>query len=247
MSAIRLTNVTVDFAIHNSSSLSAQLHLFSKLGGKIAASKQAVVVRALNGVNLEFQKGDRIGIIGHNGAGKTTLLRVVAGVYEPTGGTIAIDGRLSSFTDITLGMDPEATGLDNIIFRCVFMGLSFAQARRLLPSIAEFSELGEYLNLPVRTYSTGMYLRLAFAISTSIDPEIIIMDEMIGGGDASFIAKAQARLSQLLDRVEILILATHDAEIMRALCNRVVWLDHGEVREVGPLEEVMSHYRATTS
>ncbi len=156
---------------------------------------------------------------------------MLAGVYEPTFGSMSIDGRLSSFTDITLGMDPEATGLENIIFRCVFMGLSFAEARRLSPSIQEFSELGEFLRLPVRTYSTGMFLRLAFAISTSIEPDIIIMDEMIAGGDARFIEKAKARLTNLLERTKILVLATHGVEIMESLCNKVVWLDHGEVRK----------------
>ena len=191
MAHIRLSDVGVEFPIHNAHSRSLQLQVFGKLGGKLAQHKQAVFVRALQGVNLSFEDGDRVGIIGHNGAGKTTLLRVLAGVYEPTFGSISVDGRLSSFTDITLGMDPEATGLENIIFRCVFMGLSFAEARRLSPSIQEFSELGEFLRLPVRTYSTGMFLRLAFAISTSIEPDIIIMDEMIAGGDARFIEKAK--------------------------------------------------------
>ena len=191
MAHIRLSDVGVEFPIHNAHSRSLQLQVFGKLGGKLAQHNQAVFVRALQGVNLSFEDGDRVGIIGHNGAGKTTLLRVLAGVYEPTFGSISVDGRLSSFTDITLGMDPEATGLENIIFRCVFMGLSFAEARRLSPSIQEFSELGEFLRLPVRTYSTGMFLRLAFAISTSIEPDIIIMDEMIAGGDARFIEKAK--------------------------------------------------------
>ncbi len=150
---IRLFDVGVEFPIHNSHSRSLQLQVFGKLGGKLAQHKQAVFVQALQNVNLAFEDGDRVGIIGHNGAGKTTLLRVLAGVYEPTFGTMSIEGRLSSFTDITLGMDPEATGLDNIIFRCVFMGLSFAEARRLSPSIQEFSELGEFLRLPDPAYS----------------------------------------------------------------------------------------------
>jgi ABC-type polysaccharide/polyol phosphate transport system ATPase subunit len=144
-------------------------------------------------------------------------------------------------------MDPEATGLENIIFRCVFMGLTFAEARRLSPSIEEFSELGEFLRLPVRTYSTGMFLRLAFAISTSIEPDIIIMDEMIGGGDARFLEKAKARLSSLMERTKILVLATHGIEIMASLCNKVVWLDHGEVRETGSFEEVHPLYLAANA
>lgn len=246
MAHIRLSGVGVEFPIHNAHSRSLQLQVFGKLGGKLAQHNQAVFVRALQGVNLTFEDGDRVGIIGHNGAGKTTLLRVLAGVYEPTFGSMSIDGRLSSFTDITLGMDPEATGLENIIFRCVFMGLSFAEARRLSPSIQEFSELGEFLRLPVRTYSTGMFLRLAFAISTSIEPDIIIMDEMIAGGDARFIEKAKSRLTGLLRRTKIMVLATHGISTMEDLCNKVVWLDHGEVRKVGSFAEVHPLYLAAS-
>jgi ABC-type polysaccharide/polyol phosphate transport system ATPase subunit len=247
MTRIRLVDVTVDFPIHNASSRSLQLHVFGAIGGKLAEHNKAVVVRALNNISLEFGEGDRIGIVGHNGAGKTTLLRVLAGAYKPTRGTIDIQGRVTPFTDITLGMDPEATGLENIVFRCVFMGLTFAEAKRLSPSIEKFSELGEYLRLPVRTYSSGMFLRLAFAISTSIAPDIIIMDEMIAAGDARFIAKAEARLSELLQQAKILVFATHDARMMQRLCNKVVWLDHGQVRSVGSFEEISSAYLATTT
>lgn len=246
MAHIKLNDVGVEFPIHNAHSRSLQLQVYSSLGGKLAQHNQAVFVRALNGVNLDFAEGDRIGIVGHNGAGKTTLLRVLAGVYEPTHGSASIDGRISSFTDITLGMDHEATGLENIIFRCVFMGLTFKEARRLSPSIEEFSELGEFLRLPVRTYSTGMFLRLAFAISTSIAPEIIIMDEMIGTGDARFMDKAKARLSDLLTRVKILVVATHSTEIMQSLCNKIVWLDHGEVRKIGTFDEIYPNYLAVS-
>ena len=155
--------------------------------------------------------GDRIGVVGNNGAGKTTLLRVLAGAYPPTSGTLERVGRISALTDISLGMDPEATGLENILFRLVFMGLTFAEARKLSPEIEEFSELGEHLKMPVHTYSSGMYLRLAFSISTAVNSEIIVMDEMISAGDAHFIAKAQRRLSELLQRVSIIVVATHDA------------------------------------
>ena len=205
------------------------------------------VIPALIDVNVYLQKGEIVGIVGPNGAGKTTLLRVLAGVYDPSEGAIKVDGRLSSFADLTLGMDPEATGVQNIIFRCVFMGLTFAEANRLSPSIQEFSELGDFLQLPVRTYSTGMFLRLAFAISTSIEPDIIVMDEMIGAGDARFIAKAQARLSELLRRVKILVLATHDESIMESLCSKIVWLDHGEIREVGSFSDIYPKYLAATA
>ena len=177
---------------------------------------------------------------GNNGAGKTTLLRVLAGAYPPTSGTIERVGRITALTDISLGMDPEATGLENILFRLVFMGLTFAEARKLSPEIEQFSELGNYLKMPVHTYSSGMYLRLAFSISTAVNSEIIVMDEMISAGDAHFIAKAQRRLSELLERVSIIVVATHDAAVMQGFCNRLIWLDRGEIRGIGSFRRNLS-------
>jgi ABC-type polysaccharide/polyol phosphate transport system ATPase subunit len=153
-----------------------------------------------------------------------------------------IDGSISSFTDITLGMDGEATGWANIILRCVFLGMSFRQARAAAPRIAEFSELGDFLDLPVRTYSTGMFLMLAFAISTSVEPEIIIMDEMIGTGDARFMARARERIAYLVQKSRIMVLASHEASILRAFCNQLVWLERGEVRRIGPIDDVYAEY-----
>jgi ABC-type polysaccharide/polyol phosphate transport system ATPase subunit len=244
MARINLRNVVVDFPIVNASSHSLQLRLFQSLGGKLISGQKTVVVRALDGVDLTLGGGDRLGIIGHNGSGKTTLLRVLAGVYVPVQGSATIEGSISSFTDLTLGMDPESTGWENIVFRCVFMGLSFRDARRLSPAIAEFSELGEYLNLPTRTYSTGMYLRLAFAISTSIEPEILIMDEMISAGDVQFIEKAKRRLRQVVDKANILVLASHDMDVIQELCNKVVWLERGTIKEFGPAECVVRAYES---
>lgn len=242
MTHIRLADIAVEFPIHNSCSRSLQLHVLASVGGRLAEHRKCVIIQALDGICLDLRDGDRVGVVGHNGAGKTTLLRVLAGVYQPTRGTLSIAGSLSSFTDITLGMDLEATGLENIIFRSVFMGLSFSEARKLSPSIEEFSELGEYLRMPVRTYSTGMFLRLAFAISTAIEPDIVIMDEMISAGDAHFIVKAHGRLTSLLQRIKILVLATHDAAIMQKLCNKVIWLERGQIRKIGSFEEVYPSY-----
>lgn len=245
MARIKLQQVVVDFPVVNAASQSFQLRLYQALGGKLTSHHRTVVVRALDGLDLELNDGDRLGLIGHNGSGKTTLLRVLAGVYSPSSGSAAIEGTISSFTDLTLGMDPEATGWDNIIFRCAFMGLSFREAKRLSSAIAEFSELGEYLDLPTRTYSTGMFLRLAFAISTSIEPDILIMDEMISAGDAQFIEKAQRRLRELIDKANILAVASHDTNIIEKLCNKVLWLEHGLVREVGEPAAVLAAYKST--
>ena len=192
MALIHLDNISVNFPIYTSHTRSIRTALFSKLGGQLASHNNTVVVEAIKNLSLKLEDGDRLGLIGHNGAGKTSLLRVISGVYPPQQGDVNIIGKSASFTDITLGMDMEATGYENIIFRCVFLGLTFKEARELSPSIAEFSELGEFLDMPVRTYSTGMFVRLAFSISTSIEPDILIMDEMIGAGDQSFIEKAKA-------------------------------------------------------
>jgi lipopolysaccharide transport system ATP-binding protein len=244
MARINLKNVVVEFPIVNASSRSLQLRLYHSLGGKLTSRHKTVVVRALDGIDLALRDGDRLGIIGHNGSGKTTLLRVLAGVYSPGEGSATIEGSISSFTDLTLGMDPESTGWENIIFRCAFMGLSFQEAERRSPAIAEFSELGEYLKLPVRTYSTGMFLRLAFAISTSIEPEILIMDEMISAGDAQFIEKAQRRLRQIVDKANILVLASHQMKVIQTICNKVVWLEHGTIKQFGPPDRVVQTYNS---
>jgi len=243
MALIELKRVGLEFPVHNASSTSFQLHLMNKLGGRLEGHRKALVVKALNNINLTIRDGERVGLIGHNGAGKTTLLRVLSGAYDPTEGDLKVEGYLSSFTDITLGMDPEASGLDNIIFRCVFMGMGFAEAQAKAPEIAEFSELGEYLKLPVRTYSTGMFVRLAFAIATSVRPEILIMDEMIGAGDVNFLEKAQARIHELLEHARILVLASHDPTVLQAFCDRVIWMDHGEMRADGAFKDVWPIYK----
>ncbi|MFH1345544.1 MAG: ABC transporter ATP-binding protein [Pseudomonadota bacterium] len=244
MASISLHDVSVEFPVRTPDAHSLQLRLWSAIGGKLATQANGVSVRALSKINLTLSGGDRIGLVGNNGAGKTTLLRVLAGAYPPTSGAVRRVGRIVALTDISLGMDPEATGLENIVFRLVFLGHTFAEARKLSPEIEEFSELGEYLRMPVHTYSSGMYLRLAFSISTAVNSEILVMDEMISAGDAHFIAKAQLRLTELLKRVSIIVLATHDAAVMKGFCNRLVWLDRGEIRGIGGFDEIYPSYIA---
>lgn len=245
MAHIRLKDVSISYPIFNSHSRSLRTAVFSKLGGSVVSHNQTVLVEAIKWLTLDLEDGDRLALLGHNGAGKTTLLRALAGVYPPQSGTIDINGRISSFTDITLGMDTEATGWDNIIFRCAFMGLSFKEARELAPSIAEFSELGEFLDMPVRTYSSGMFVRLAFAISTSIEPDIVIMDEMIAAGDAQFIEKARARIEKILGNASIFVIASHDVAITRQFCKRALWLEKGVAKALGPVDEVTQAYIAS--
>src|SRR5262245_51683438 len=245
MARITLRNVALDFPIVNASSHSLQLRLFQTLGGQLTAHHSTVVVRALDNIDLELRDGDSLGIIGHNGSGKTSLLRVFAGVYTSNIGLARIEGSISSFTDISLGMDPESTGWENIIFRCAFMGMTFEQAKRVSPGIAEFSELGDYLDLPVRTYSTGMFLRLAFAISTSVEPDILIMDEMIATGDAKFIQKAKRRIQEVVDKANILTVASHDLKLVREICNKALWLEHGVIKQLGAPADVTAAYEKT--
>jgi ABC-type polysaccharide/polyol phosphate transport system ATPase subunit len=243
MALISLCDVSISFPIFTQHTRSIKTAVFSKLGGNLSSHNATVTVRALQNVSLELRDGDRLGVVGLNGAGKTTFLRVISGVYPPCSGEAIVEGKVSSFTDIALGMDLEATGWQNIIFRSVFLGSTFAEARALAPAIGEFSELGEYLDLPARTYSTGMFVRLAFAISTAVHPDIVVMDEMIGAGDQSFIEKAQKRVAELLNRAPILVLASHSDPIISTFCNKVLWLEKGHIKMFGPAEEVMAAYR----
>ncbi|ENG0237716.1 ABC transporter ATP-binding protein, partial [Burkholderia multivorans] len=205
-----------------------------------------IVVRALDNVSLRFDSGDRIGLIGHNGAGKSTLLRTMAGIYSPTAGAVVTEGRAVPLLDISLGMDENSTGMQNIRLRGLLLGMSDAEIRAKQQEIAEFSELGDYLDLPMRTYSSGMKVRLGFAVSTSVDAEILLLDEVMGVGDASFMHKAEQRLADLHSRAEIVVLAMHSNSEIRKVCNKVLWMERGQVRAFGDVEEILTAYEAET-
>ena len=237
MAKIELVDVTVDIPVYNVRGRSLKSMVFQHaIGGR---------VRALDAVSASFSSGERIGVIGHNGAGKSTLLRVVSGVYAPTTGHVWVDGEVSALTDIMTGIDPEATGYENIIYRGILLGHTRSQAKALVPEIEAFSELGEYLNLPVRTYSTGMMMRLLFAIATSIRPAILLMDEMISVGDANFVEKARARLESVISEASILVISSHVESVIREFCKRVIWLEHGKIIMDGASGEVLDAYRKT--
>jgi lipopolysaccharide transport system ATP-binding protein len=232
MAHISLINVGLDIPIFNPGTRSLKKKLIQGItGGSLHQSDQGpVVVRALQNINLEFKHGDRIGLLGHNGAGKSTLLRVLSGVYKPTSGQVAINGQVASLIDISLGIDSEATGRENIFIRGVLLGLSKKQINEQLEKIIEFSELGDFIDMPVRTYSSGMQLRLAFSVSTVIRPEILIMDEWLSVGDESFKHKVENRMQKLLGSTGILIIASHSKDLLLKTCNRIVLLDHGIVK-----------------
>jgi len=235
MASLRLENATIDFPIYSGSNRSVkQLVLSVGTGGRIAKEAgKRITVRALEDVSLEVKDGDRLGLIGPNGSGKTTLLRVMAGVYEPVHGSYWCDGRVTPLFDPQLGMDVEATGFENIVVRGLYMGLQRHEIEAKLPEIAEFTELGDYLAMPVRTYSSGMMLRLAFAVSTCVVPEILLMDEWISVGDPAFLAKAQRRMEDFVTRSNILVLATHNQQLIEQVCNRVLQLESGHIKAVG--------------
>ena len=249
MPSIELIDVSVDFPIYTAQTRSIRADLLRRIGGRIQEQQddRRFVVNALRNINLTLRAGDRLGLIGPNGAGKSTLLRVLSGVYEPPQGTIRIDGRVSSLLDVTLGIDPELNGYDNIILRGVLLGMTVDEAREKTPSIAEFSELGDFLNLPVRTYSSGMMLRLAFAICTAIRPDIVLLDEVVGVGDAEFSEKATARMRQFANDASIVVLASHDTNTLRNFCDKGVLLRGGRIVEMGPIADVLEHYGHTAS
>jgi len=236
-------NACVDFPIFDAKSRSMKKALLSTAGGAIGRnSDNTVVVEALRDINLHLREGDRVGLVGHNGAGKSTLLRLLSGIYEPTRGSAHIRGRVAPVFDLGVGMDPEISGYENIIIRGLFLGQSRKQMKAKIDEIADFSELGEYLNMPLRTYSTGMRVRLALGVVTSIEPEILLLDEGIGAVDAAFMAKARVRLQELVKRSGILVFASHSNDFLAQLCNTALWIDHGEIREAGLVDEVVEAY-----
>ena len=234
MTSIKLDHCSLQLPIYGTINRSLKgAVMASATGGKIAsASRHVTVVQALKDINLELRAGDRVGLVGHNGAGKTTLLRMIAGIYEPTDGRIEVQGRVSSFINLGMGMDLEATGRENILLCGLMFGMDIEEVRRLAPAIGEFSGLGDFLDMPVRTYSSGMTMRLVFSIVTSVPAEILVMDEWLSVGDADFVVHAEQRLRRLVDAASILVLASHDPAVIAKLCNMIVHLEHGEVAKL---------------
>ena len=245
---LRLESVTVDFPVYRAATRSLKNRLLHRgTGGRIAReSGNRLCVRALEDVSLVFGHGDRVGLVGHNGAGKSTLLRVLAGAYEPTRGHVRRRGRTASLLSVSLGIEPEATGYENIMRRGLFLGLLPEQVRERVEEIAEFSELGDYLDMPVHTYSTGMRLRLAFAVCTCFEAEILLMDEWLSVGDRSFVAKARRRIEKFVSRAGILVLASQNVALLKRFCDTGVLLEAGRVKSRGPIGEVLREYGQRT-
>jgi lipopolysaccharide transport system ATP-binding protein len=240
-SEIRLTDVSITFPLVRYQARQSWVREESrKTGGKILRPTRGITrICALESINLTIKAGDRLGILGHNGAGKSTLLRAVIGVYPPSRGAVRVQGRIASMIDIHTGFDNMSSGIDNIRLRAMFMNIPRNLVEVRLPEVAEFTGLGDYLNLPLSTYSSGMRARLAFAIATGFDPEIIVMDEWLSAGDRTFREKAEARMSAFVDQADILVIASHSDPLLTRVCNRAVVLDSGHVIFDGPVEEAI--------
>jgi ABC-type polysaccharide/polyol phosphate transport system ATPase subunit len=243
--SVVVDNITVDYPIYGASHRSLRKSLFARTGGLIrheGERHQRVIVRALENVSFKLKDGDRLGLIGHNGAGKSTLLRTLSGVYWPDRGEIRVDGKISPLFNAAPGLDADDSGYENIKTCCMFLDMTPDEVERKLPDIVEFCELGEYLELPARTYSTGMLTRLCFAIATAIDPDILLLDEGIAAGDARFAARAEIRMNGLIARARILVLASHSEAMIRQMCNVGALLEKGHILAFGPLDEVLEQY-----
>ena len=244
---LRAEGISVCFRVYGvgSQSLKKQLISFGT-GGRLARdSANHFVVQALENVSLQLKEGDRLGIVGSNGCGKSTLLRVMAGIYHPDQGTITSSGRISAIIDHSVGLDPLATGYENIEARAVLMRLSTKGRNALVESVKATSELGDYLSMPVHTYSSGMLMRLNFSLSIAIEPDILILDEWLSVADRSFKAKAEKIMRNLVARSRILVIASHNLDLIERLCDRAAWLDGGKLRAYGPANDVLAAYTST--
>lgn len=203
---------------------------------------QNAAVHALDHVNLTIEEGERVAVIGHNGAGKSTLLKVIAGIFRPSGGKLTVEGKVSNMFELSTGFEAEQNGWDNMYLRGLMLGLTPKEIKSKMREIADFSELGEFLNMPVKYYSSGMFVRLAFSTSTAFMPDILLLDEVFAAGDAGFIDKAMRRMKDMVNVAKILVMVTHNMETALEICDRCIWMDRGQVRMDGATEEVVQAY-----
>lgn len=241
MARIELDRVSLTFRVRQQQTRMT-LKEYLVRGLFLGRGESLMEVRALEEVSLRIEPGERVGIIGHNGAGKSTMLKLLAGIYEPTRGQRAVEGTVSSLFDLMLGFEPEASGWENIRYRGYLQGETPRTIAPKLEAIAAFAELGDFLNMPVRYYSSGMLVRLAFAIATAIEPEILLVDEVLSVGDLAFQEKARQRMRDMMDRAELIVCVSHDLDSLGQVCERGIWMDHGRLRLDGPIDEVIAAY-----
>ena len=246
MAVLRVEGASLSYPIYNTNARSVRSHLVSFATGGLArqANPRTIVVDALRRISLDLADGDRLGLVGPNGAGKSTLLRLLAGVYEADGGQVVREGRVETLFDLSLGMDMDAKGYDNIRLMAAIRGFDQDRTRQLMADVAEFSELGDYLSLPVRTYSSGMVARLGFSIATATEPEILLIDEVLGVGDQYFLKKANDRLRRMAEESHILVLASHSAQMVREFCTKCAFMKRGRIVGFGPVDDILDQYEA---
>lgn len=250
MTYIELKDVSLSYRLYGTSTRSLKrslLHFAMGKNLKQNASDSIVAVDALKKISLRLDKGDRLGLIGNNGAGKSTLLKVMAGLYAPTSGFINIKGHTSPLLSLGVGMQPNSTGYENIRLRCLMHKYSAKETERVIAELEEFTELGDFLSMPVKIYSSGMSVRLSFGMATAINPDILLLDEIVGAGDANFMQKAQKRLDNLVGKCNILVFASHSNNLITKMCNKAVWLEQGIIKAFGSSEEVVKSYEAGVS
>jgi len=237
---IEAAGLSIEFPLYHLSARSLKKRMLAATPIRLRQDEsQRIVVAALRDLSFRIESGERVALVGNNGAGKTTLLRTLAGIYEPVAGRIEVEGSIGSLIDLSAGMDPEATGRENIVLRGLFLGLSHADCRAMAEEAGRFSGLDEFLDMPIRTYSAGMSMRLSFAVATIMSPQILLMDEWFLAGDADFMARASQRLERLVVDADILVLATHDMGIVRRWCTRVIRLGSGRIEADGTVEKVL--------
>jgi lipopolysaccharide transport system ATP-binding protein len=240
MPHISAERLTIEFPLYHFDSRSLKKRVLAKTPLRLRQdASHRVVVAALRDLDFRIGRGERVALVGSNGAGKTTLLRTLAGVYQPVSGRLEVSGSIGSLIDPAAGMDPSSTGRENIVLRGLFRGMSQAESEAMADAVGAFSGLNEFLDAPVRTYSAGMQVRLSFAMATSMEPQILLMDEWFLAGDAAFMAKARGRLAKLVTEADILVLATHDMNIVREWCTRAIRLEAGRIVADGPVAEVL--------
>jgi ABC-type polysaccharide/polyol phosphate transport system ATPase subunit len=242
LSSIRVENLSIKFRIYHDRSPSLKDYFANLL--KRQRQTAYSDFWAVKDVSFEVRAGDRVGIVGHNGAGKSTLLKALCRVYESSDGKISVDGRIAPLLEIGAGFHHEFTGRENIYLNGAILGYTKQQLRGIEPEVIAFAELEEFIDTPVKYYSTGMYLRLAFSLATAMHPDILVLDEIFAGGDAAFMAKARARMYALIDKANIMIMVSHDHQLVKSLCNRVIWMDHGKLVADGSPEDIVEHYLA---
>lgn len=241
---IKIDNVNVDFDIYTSYTRSIKNEIIDFLTKgsfkKSHENKKRKV--AIKGLSLTLEPGDRLGVFGNNGAGKTTFLRLISGVYSPTSGAISVNGKLSSLINVSQGIEQEKSGYENIVNKLLYLGFGFKDINKKIDSIIEFSDLANYIDQPVRTYSSGMQVRLAFAIATSYESDILIMDEWLSLGDVNFEKKSSKRMEDILNKAKILVLASHSKRLLEENCNKFLWLENGEVKVFSNEKIILKQY-----